>query len=265
MQASALDECDGGGAAGGDAGGGGAAVGGDAGAAAASLDSGDTSGEMAGTSTAEVLGTNEPGKGFFGKDNFYIPSRVKVPLYRWEVANGGSKRKKGKNGKPKKTPYEKDMKVVVSMFEDEGGASDSSSTLLPCLKVVSSGIKTLDDVIAVKNKLFKDMDNALERVDKAGSVEAREAFSRIGNFIDDIASSSGEQVEEMWPAVQLASGLLVCLLSPTDIIAELFPSVGTTDYIKALSAVDNVIKDDIDSWNRKQSARSASKDTAFES
>lgn len=104
---SLLDECDGGAAAG-DAGG--AAPAGDAGIA----DAGDVAAEMSGTSTADVLGKCEPGKGYMGKDNFYIPARAKVPLHRWEAANGGSKRKK-----KGKYPYEKGAKVVVSMFEDE--------------------------------------------------------------------------------------------------------------------------------------------------
>ena len=104
---SLLDECDGG-AAGGDAGG--AAPAGDVGGA----DAGDTAAEMSGTSTADVLGKCEPGKGYMGKDNFYIPARAKVPLHRWEAANGGSKRKK-----KGKYPYEKGAKVVVSMFEDD--------------------------------------------------------------------------------------------------------------------------------------------------
>ena len=103
---SLLDECDG--AAGGDAGG--AAPAGDVGGA----DAGDTAAEMSGTSTADVLGKCEPGKGYMGKDNFYIPARAKVPLHRWEAANGGSKRKK-----KGKYPYEKGAKVVVSMFEDD--------------------------------------------------------------------------------------------------------------------------------------------------
>ena len=105
-----LDECDGA-AAGGDAVG--AAAGGDASGAAA-CDAGDTAAEMAGTTTTDVLGKCEPGKGYMGKDNFYIPARAKVPLHRWEAANGGSKRKK-----KGKYPYEKGMKVVVSMFEDD--------------------------------------------------------------------------------------------------------------------------------------------------
>lgn len=108
VNSSLLDECDGGAAAGGDAGGG-AAPAGDVGGA----DAGDVAAEMSGTSTADVLGKCEPGKGYMGKDNFYIPARAKVPLHRWEAANGGSKRKK-----KGKYPYEKGAKVVVSMFED---------------------------------------------------------------------------------------------------------------------------------------------------
>lgn len=105
-----FNECDGGGAVGGDAGG---AVGGDAGSGSIG-DAGDTAAEMNGTSVSDVLGTCKPGGGYMGKDNFYIPARAKVPLHHWEAANGGSKRKK-----KGKYPYEKGMKVVVSMFEDE--------------------------------------------------------------------------------------------------------------------------------------------------
>ena len=108
-----FNECDAGGA-GGDAG---AATGGDAGTSAAGAgigDAGDAAAEMVGTTTADVLGKCEPGKGYMGKDNFYIPAKAQVPLHRWETANGGSKRKK-----KGKYPYEKGMKVVVSMFEDD--------------------------------------------------------------------------------------------------------------------------------------------------
>ena len=104
-----IDECDGG-----DAG-----TGASCDASAVASDGVDTAAEMVGTTTTDVLGTYEPGKGFMGKDNFYIPAKAKVPLHRWEIANGGSKRKKGKNGKPKKYEYEKGTKVVVDMFEND--------------------------------------------------------------------------------------------------------------------------------------------------
>ena len=103
-----VDECDAGGAAGATAG------------ATAGGDIGDTAGEMAGTTIADVLGTCKPGEGYMGKDNFYIPARAKVPLHHWEAANGGSKRKK-----KGKYPYEKGMKVVVNMFEDDTSLNEA--------------------------------------------------------------------------------------------------------------------------------------------
>ena len=112
-----MSECDGGGAVGGDAGG--AASAGDAGSGAATGGDSGIATDAAGTTTTEVLGKNEPGGGFFGKDNFYIPSKTQVPFHRWEIGNGGSVRRKLKNGKRKKYAYEKGMKVVVDMLEDE--------------------------------------------------------------------------------------------------------------------------------------------------
>lgn len=110
----AVDECDGGGDGG--------AAGGDAGAASA----GDCGGgDAAGTTTADVLGVNEPGEGYFGPGNFYIPKRVPFPLTRWggEIGFGGSvprRKKKSKSGKAYSgNPYTKGLKTVVDMLEDE--------------------------------------------------------------------------------------------------------------------------------------------------
>jgi len=121
-----IDECDGSGAASAAApaaGDGGGTAAGDAGPAG----DGDICGEMPGTSTADVLGVNKPGEGFFGKDNFYIPSRVPFPLYRWsrEIYGGGSTSGKSKKKKKKnpdaKNPYTSGMKTIVDMLEDESG------------------------------------------------------------------------------------------------------------------------------------------------
>ena len=114
-----MRECDAGGgaAAGGDAGG--AVAGGDAGGSApagdaSAVDATDSAASSM-TTTADVLGKCEPGKGYMGPGNFYIPFRARFPLSRVEAAYGGSRRKK----KKKKQPYEKGMKVVVKMFEDD--------------------------------------------------------------------------------------------------------------------------------------------------
>lgn len=73
-----------------------------------------------GTSTTDVLGACDHTKdGYMGTDCFHIPAKAQVPLHRWEVANGGSRRKKDKKGKDKHYAYEKGMKTVVKMFEAE--------------------------------------------------------------------------------------------------------------------------------------------------
>ena len=110
-----IDECDGGAAVGGADGG--AAIG-DSGAV--SVDGGEIAPtDVSGIKNADVLGhcNHEKGEGYFGPGCFHIPSKVKVPFHRWEIGNGGSKRKKNKKGKDKKYEYEKGMKVVVDMFE----------------------------------------------------------------------------------------------------------------------------------------------------
>lgn len=148
-----IDECDGGGAAAGGGGDAGGAGGGDAGGGATSVSSGDASG----ISTSDVLGDYEPGKGFMG-DNFYLPFHVRCPLHRYggEIAFGGSKRKKGENGKPKKTPYEKGMKTVIQMFEDDdvaGSQKVDKAKLRRKMRTIASGIKNMSDVSAVEAKL----------------------------------------------------------------------------------------------------------------
>ena len=61
----------------------------------------------------DILGKCDHGKnGFMSKDCFHVPAKVKTPLKRWEVANGGSKRKHTKSGKIKRYAYEQGMKVI---------------------------------------------------------------------------------------------------------------------------------------------------------
>lgn len=94
-----IAECDGGGGAAGAAGGdGGGAAGGEAASAVGS---------------ADVLGScDHSDGGYMGDGCFHTGAKCEVPFHRWEIGNGGSIRKKDKNGKPKKTPYERGIKVV---------------------------------------------------------------------------------------------------------------------------------------------------------
>lgn len=69
-------------------------------------------------------GCGKKGEGFLGPGCFHVPSRIGVPFHRWELCNGGSKRKKKKNKKDKKYAYEKGMKIIKSyddLVEDENG------------------------------------------------------------------------------------------------------------------------------------------------
>lgn len=81
---------------------------------------GDASG---GVGAADVLGgcdhSSGGESGYLGDGCFHVPSQCEVPFHRWEIGNGGSKRKKTKNGKDKKYAYEKGMKVVCDMLHEE--------------------------------------------------------------------------------------------------------------------------------------------------
>ena len=240
-----LDECDGGAAVGGDAGG--ASIGGDAGAVA---NAGDVAGEMAGTTSAEVLGTNEPGKGFFGKGNFYIPARAKFPMHRWEIANGGSKRKKGKNGKPKKYAYEKGMKVVVDMFkEDENAQKVDKKKMFSKLKNIAKGVKTIDDVNAIEQKFENNKHQTLEKLDNSEFKEAKQLCIDFGSFLKDICTG---KYKASWFTITMVAVAIAYLLLPVDAIPDFIPVVGLVDDACVLKLVYDVIKDEFEQWKMMQ-------------
>lgn len=243
MLENCIDECDGGGApAGGDAGGPGI---GDAGGV--TVDAGDVSGEMSGITTTEVLGTNKPGQGFFGKDNFYIPSRVKFPLHRWEICNGGSKRKKGKNGKPKKYEYEKGMKVVVDMFEGE--EQIDKKKINRKLHSIAKAIKDVDDVEKVVAEYSKNKDKVLDKMPDDKFKETKQLFIDFGDFLIDVVRG---EWKASWFAITMVAVGLAYLLMPIDLIPDLtpipFPGVGYIDDAFVLSLVYKAIKDEFDDW-----------------
>jgi len=135
-----MSECDGGAACGGDAGGTPAAsVGGDAPAA-----------EATAIGSTDVVGScdHSNGGGYFGAGCFHVPSKCSVPFHRWEIGNGGSKRKKDKKGRDKHYAYEKGMKVVYDMLNED----DVKNVKIPKklmknrLKRVARAIKTMNDV-----------------------------------------------------------------------------------------------------------------------
>lgn len=244
-----LDECDAGGAAaGGDAGG---AVGGDASSASGAADAGGAVGDSIGTTSGEVLGNcdhNDNFDGFFGKGCFHIPSRVRTPFHRWEIANGGSRRKKDKNGKPKKTPYEKGMKVVVDMFEsdiDQQLDSSSKKKIKGRLKALASNIKNIRDVKAVEAKFQRDGNKAADRISKSGFGELKNLFIDMGRFLKAICT--GEYRASWFTVTMIAVGVAYILL-PTDLIPDMIPVVGQLDDVFVLNLIYRAIRDEFEEW-----------------
>ena len=236
-----INECDGG------------AAGGDAGAAIAA-NAGDIAGEMNGITTAEVLGTNEPGKGFFGKDNFYIPSKIAHPLYRWEIANGGSKRKKDKNGKPKKYAYEKGMKVVVDMFEAENAAPQIDKRKINRkLHAISKTIKNMSDVENIAANYIKNKDKIANKFSDDRFKQIKQLFIDFGNFLLDVIRGKWNA---SWFTISMVAVALAYLFMPVDLIPDPlpvpFPGVGFVDDAFVLGLVYAAIKDEFEEWRKAQ-------------
>lgn len=245
MADDSFNECDSGavGGAGGDVGG--ATAIGDG---ATTADAGDIAGEMAGTSVTDVLGKYEPGKGVMGVGNFMIPARVKHPLHRWEIANGGSKRKKGKNGKPKKYEYEKGMKVVVDMFEDDtDDAKASKQKLMQKLKQIAKGIKDMNDVEVVEQKFEKDKGKVLSKLSNPKTRSIRQVCIEFGDFLKDVCTGN---YKASWFTITMVAVGLVYLLSPIDLVPDAIPVVGFIDDAFVLKLVYDAIKDEIAEWKK---------------
>ena len=233
-----IDECDGGGDAG-------AAVGGDAGATPV--------GEPTGTTNAEVLGNcDHAHDGYLGPGCFHVPCQVKVPLYRWQAANGGSKRKKDKKGKDKHYAYEKGMKVVVNMFEGENGSKSpkiNKGKIFSVLKSMSKGVKSMDDVKTVKAKVEKDKENIQSKLSGTKYAQIKEIFFDLYGFIKDICSG---KYKASWFAITMVAVGLIYLLSPVDLIPDAIPVAGMIDDAFVLKLIYDAVKDEISNWKSQR-------------
>lgn len=232
-----INECDGGGDAGG-------AVGGDAGGAVG----GDVAIDFDGTSVEDVLGKNEPGKGYMGPGNFYIPSKVKVPFHRYEIANGGSKRKKNKKGKPKKYSYEQGMKVVVDMFESEFNESKINFDKIEIrtrLSKLASSIKNMNDVKRISQSMNINGSKKQKEFEQSKFSQLKETFIDFGNFLSDIVKG---KYKASWFTITMIATALLYIISPIDIIPDLIPVVGIIDDAFVLQLVYNAVKDEFLKW-----------------
>lgn len=232
-----IDECDGGDAGGGAIGGGdGASIG----------------GEITGTTT-DVLGTNEPGKGYMGPGNFYIPSKVKVPLHRWEASNGGSYRKKTKKEKNKKYSYEKGMKVVVDMFENESSNNQQHKIdkpkIMSKLKSLSSQIKTMNNVKAIEQDFYQHRDKIQRRFNNSEFKQQKNIIIDFGKFLKDICTG---QYKCSWFTITMIATAILYVISPIDIIPDVVPFVGIIDDAFVINMIYNIIKNEFEEWRNNK-------------
>lgn len=234
-------ECDGG--VGGDAGSGG--VGGDAGSASSA--GGDVASSASGITSGDALGKcDHPASGFFGPACFHVPAKCTVPLHRWEIGNGGSKRKKDKRGRDKKYAYEKGMKVVCDMLhEDEASKLKIPKRLMrDRLKKIAKAIKSQREV-DIAEKKFEAEGPAKASKMPARFRKAKEAFLDIGAFLKDICRGD---YKASWFTMSLLAVAIVYVLSPVDLIPDAIPVLGQANDAVVIMWVFEALKDEFLEW-----------------
>lgn len=181
--------------------------------------------DITGTVSTDVLGKcDHMHGGYFGPGCFHIPAKCTVPFHRWEIGNGGSKRKKNKKGKDKHYAYEKGMKVVYDMLDED----DVKKVKIPKklvksrLKRIAKAIKTMDDVKIVEKK-FETEGAAKASKMPAKFNQAKEAFLDIGAFLKDVCKGD---YKASWFTLSLLAVAVVYVLSPVDLISDAIPLVG---------------------------------------
>ena len=241
-----ISECDGSAAGGAGAGDGGGAAVGDIGA------SGDASSSAAeittsGTSSTDVLGhCNHSNGGYLGAGCFHVPAKCAFPFHRWEIGNGGSKRKKTKKGKDKRYAYEKGMKVVYDMLhEDEIGKVKIPKKLMKSrLKKIARAIKTMDDAEIAERKFEAEGPAKVSKM-PAKFNKAKEAFLDIGDFLKDVCKGN---YKASWFTISLLAVAIVYVLSPVDLIPDPIPGLGQIDDAMVIMWVFNALKGEFEQW-----------------
>lgn len=245
-----VTECDGAGA-------------GAAGAGAGAISAGGGGGEAASapvvdnaTASTEVLGKCDHSHGgYFGPGCFHVPSRCAVPFHRWEVGNGGSKRKKTKKGKDKKYAYEKGMKVVIDMLKEADSTVDPSKVKIPKkivkgrLKRIAKAIRSMRDIEIAEKKFEADAPKKISQM-PSKFAKAKEAFLDIGAFLKDVCQG---KYKASWFTLSLLAVAVVYVLSPVDLIPDAIPLVGWIDDATVIMWVYQALKDEFEKWKEAKS------------
>lgn len=204
------------------------------------------------TSSTEVLGKCDHSHGgYFGHGCFHVPFKCSVPFHRWEVGNGGSKRKKDKKGKPKKTPYEHGMKVVYDMLNEDDiqKVKIPKKLLSQRLKKIARAIRTMDDVEIANKQFERDGAKKLNQI-PSNFAKAKSAFSDIGAFLKDICKGN---YKASWFTISLLAVAIIYVLCPIDLIPDAIPGFGQIDDITVIMWVYTALKSEFENWNRQKS------------
>lgn len=196
-----------------------------------------------GISTNDILGKCDHGKnGFMSKDCFHVPAKVKTPLKRWEVANGGSKRKNNK-----KTAYEKSIKVITDLFEADTKMFDKQKVMKRLSKIAAT-VKDQNDVKKVALQFNKDRNDIEKRFSSSKYAELKQLFLDFGNFSNDICTGKHKA---SWFTISMVVVALIYVLSPIDIVPDAIPVAGIIDDAFVLKLVYNAIEDEFNQWKSK--------------
>lgn len=193
-----------------------------------------------GISTNDVLGKCDHGKnGFMSKDCFHVPVKVKTPLKRFEIANGGSKRKNNK-----KTAYEKSIKVIKDLFETDMKMFDKQKIMKQLSKIAIT-VKDQNDVKKVALQFNKNRNDIEKRFSSSKYAELKQLFLDFGKFSNDICAGKHKA---SWFTISMVIVALIYVLSPIDIVPDAIPVAGIIDDAFVLKLVYNAIKDEFNQW-----------------
>ena len=214
------------------------------GAEGASAGSGDIQSSN-GISTNDILGKCDHGKnGFMSKDCFHVPAKVKTPLKRWEVANGGSKRKHTKSGKIKRYAYEQGMKVIQNLFESDIN-NFQSNNVMQQLSTISTTLKTNNDIKNIINDFENKKTIVLNNFQDLKYNVIKKILLDFVQFIKDI---NAQKYNANWFITTMLAVAIAYVLSMFKSSQNTKSLTNIINGIFAIKMIHSVIKDEFNNW-----------------
>jgi len=236
-----------------------AVMGGDAGGAAGdvvagggSTADGDVVGKAAdaGIKTDDVLGHCDHKKdGYMGAKCFHIPSKLKVPLHRWEAAYGGSKKRK-------KTPYEQGMVILTD--------SDKEEVVNTAKRKAPKKVEKIAKLVKSKKQVQKTLDAYEERqedIDK--QLKDTSLYGKLKDTINTSVSLLKDALngsyKVQWSTIAILTAAIFYVLCPVDLIPDVIPVLGLVDDAAVLTWTGSALKDEFAEYQKWQKSNKKAK------